>query len=139
MSTETNEAVPLPEILIFPARMLSADTTEKLLNNIYEVQNVRQVNISGEGLPAVVGNGPAKGTLVNHPERRVINVKGREYELNLLVGRIFVEINDIDNVDKAVDEIKTICDDLLPFGYNIEVGRYSKFQPTITDYKKCKR
>ena len=136
MSTETKESVPLPEILIFPARMLSAGTTEKLLNNIYEVPNVRQVNISGEALPAVVGNGPAKVTLVNHPERKVINVKGREYELNLLVGRVFVEINDIDNVDKAVEEIKKICDDLLPFGYNLEVGRYSKFQPTITDYKK---
>ena len=38
---------------------------------------------------------------------------------------------------KAVaEEIKKICDDLLPFGYNLEVGRYSKFQPTITDYKK---
>ncbi|WP_400208267.1 methyl-coenzyme M reductase operon protein D [Candidatus Methanomassiliicoccus intestinalis] len=139
MSTELQESVPLPEVLIFPARLLSANTTEKLLNRIYDVPNVRQVNISGEGLPAVVGNGPAKGAPVNHPERKVINVKGHEYELNLLVGRLFVEINDVDNVDKALEELKVICDELLPFGYNFEVGRYSKFQPTITDYKKCKR
>lgn len=139
MSTELNSSIPLPEVLIFPARLLSAATTEKMLNRIYEVPNVRQVNLSGEGLPVVAGNGPAKGTPINHPERKVITVKGREYELNLMVGRIFVEINDIDNLDQALEDIKEVCNELLPFGYSIEVGRYSKFQPTITDYKKCKR
>lgn len=138
-STDTPEAVPLPEILIFPNRLLKAETTEKLLNRIYEVPHVRQVNIAGEGLPAMLSSGPNKGLPNEHPERRVITVKGKQVELRLLVGRVFVEIDDIDYVQPALEEIDSICTELLPFGFNLEVGRYSKFRPTVTDYRKCKR
>jgi methyl-coenzyme M reductase subunit D len=138
-STEIPEAVPLPEILIFPNRLLKAETTEKLLNRIYEVPHVRQVNIAGEGLPAVLSSGPNKGLPNEHPERRVITVKGKQVELRLLVGRVFVEIDDIDYVQQALEDIDKICTELLPFGFNLEVGRYSKYRPTVTDYRKCKR
>jgi methyl-coenzyme M reductase subunit D len=138
-STDTPEAVPLPEILIFPNRLLKAETTEKLLNRIYEVPHVRQVNIAGEGLPAMLSSGPNKGLPNEHPERRVITVKGKQVELRLLVGRVFVEIDDIDYVQPALEEIDSICTELLPFGFNLEVGRYSKYRPTVTDYRKCKR
>jgi methyl coenzyme M reductase subunit D len=33
-SNSLKEQAPLPEILIFPARMLRAETTEKLLNRV---------------------------------------------------------------------------------------------------------
>ncbi len=139
-STNSSEAVPLPEILIFPNRLLMAETTESLLNKIYAVPHVRQVNISGEGLPAVLGNGPGAGLPNEHPERRAINVNGKEVELRLLVGRVFVEIDDIDHVQMALEQIDKICADLMPFGYNLEVGRYSKYRPTVTDYARgCKR
>jgi methyl-coenzyme M reductase subunit D len=138
-STDAPEAVPLPEILIFPNRLLKAETTEKLLNRIYEVPHVRQVNIAGEGLPAMLSSGPNKGLPNEHPERRVITVKGKQVELRLLVGRVFVEIDDIDYVQPALEEIDSICTELLPFGFNLEVGRYSKYRPTVTDYRKCKR
>jgi methyl-coenzyme M reductase subunit D len=138
-STEKPEAVPLPEILIFPSRLLKAETTEKLLNMVYEVPHVRQVNIAGEGLPAVLGSGPGKGLPNEHPERRVITVKGKQVELRLLVGRVFVEIDDIDNLQQALEEIEKICVEVLPFGFNLEVGRYSKYKPTVTDYAKGKR
>lgn len=138
-STNVPEAVPLPEILIFPNRLLKAETTEKLLNRIYDVPHVRQVNIAGEGLPAVLSSGPNKGMPNEHPERRVITVKGKQVELRLLVGRVFVEIDDIDSVQQALEEIEKICTELLPFGFNLEVGRYSKYRPTVTDYRKCKR
>lgn len=138
-STDKVEPVPLPEILIFPNRLLSAETAEKLLNRVYDVPNVRQVNLSGEGIPAKVGSGPAQGLPVEHEGRKVISVKGREIELRLLVGRVFVEIDDIDHVEKAIKAIDAICQELLPHGYNLEVGRYSKYRPTVTDYKKGKR
>jgi len=136
---ESAEQVPLPEILIFPNRLLSAETTEKLLNRIYEVPHVRQVNVSGESLPAVATIGPAKGQPVNHPERKVINVKGKEVELRLQVGRVFVEVDDIDHVQATLGELDKICQEILTFGYSMEVGRYSKYRPTVTDYKKGKR
>ncbi len=138
-STDKPEAVPLPEILIFPNRLLKAETTETLLNKVYEVPHVRQVNIAGEGLPAVLGSGPGKGLPNEHPERRVITVKGKQVELRLLVGRVFVEIDDIDHVQQALEDIEKICIEVLPFGFNLEVGRYSKYKPTVTDYAKGKR
>jgi methyl-coenzyme M reductase subunit D len=139
MTSTKSEPIPLPEVLIFPHRLLSAETTEKLLNRIYKVGHVRQVNVSGEGLPSKVSSGPHTGLPVDHPQRKVINVNGKEVELQLQVGRVFVEIDDIDNLQGALDEIEKICQEILTFGFNLEVGRYSKYKPTLTDYRKGKR
>ncbi|MGD1060655.1 MAG: methyl-coenzyme M reductase operon protein D [Methanomassiliicoccales archaeon] len=130
------EAVPLPEIMIMPNRLLSADTTEKVLNRIYEVNHVRQVTCQGENLPKKLTQGPGTGLEVNHPERKKINVKGRETELFVQVGRIFVEVDDIDNVQYVTKKVEKICEELLLFGFTLEIGRYSKFKPTVTDYAK---
>ena len=134
--TPSPEAVPLPEIMIMPTRLLSASTTEKLLNRIYEVQHVRQVNCQGEGLPSMVSSGPAAGIINEHPERQKIKVQGKETQLTIQVGRLFVEIDDIDHVQNAMAKIEKICEELFPFGFTLEVGRYSKFKPTTTDYAK---
>ncbi len=136
MSTLTSEGVPLPEIQIFPERLLSASTTEALLNKLYTVKNVRQINIQGEGLPSIMKAGPGTGGPVNHPERRMIKVRGEDIELTIQVGRIFVEICDIDFVPQAMKEVEEICKELLPFNFTLEVGRYNKFQATTSDYKK---
>jgi methyl-coenzyme M reductase subunit D len=132
------EQVPLPEILIFPARLLKAETTEKLLNAVYEVPHVRHVTVSGESLPEILSSGEGKGLPNEHPERRKIKVKGSEIELRLLVGRIFVEVEDVDFVNDVEAKVEEICKELLPFGFSLEVGRYSKFKPTVTDYKKIR-
>lgn len=136
MSTLTSEGVPLPEIQIFPERLLSASTTEALLNKLYTVKNVRQINVQGEGLPSIMKAGPGTGGPVNHPERRMIKVRGEDIELTVQVGRIFVEICDIDFVPQAMKEVEEICKELLPFNFTLEVGRYNKFQATTSDYKK---
>ncbi len=138
-STKEPEPVPLPEILVLPSRLLSASTTEKLLNKIYQVPHVRQVNISGEGLPAKVSMGPAEGNTIDHEQRRIIKVNGKETQLTVQVGRIHVEIDDIDNLQTALEQIETICKEVLTFGFDLEVGRYSKYRPTVTDYIKGKR
>lgn len=136
MTDISPEAVPLPEIMIFPKRLLSAKTTERLLNRLYGLKHVRQINLHGENLPAVVNYGPGKGTPVNHPERTTIEVKGDPVELRIQVGRILVEVDDIDHVQEVLEEIEKICEEELPFGFYLEVGRYSKFKPTVTDYLK---
>lgn len=135
-SASSPEAVPLPEIMVMPSRLLSADTTEKVLNRIYEIEHVRQVTCQGENLPKKLNLGPGTGLDVNHPERKKITVKGKETELWVQVGRIFVEVDDIDNVQKVTEAIKEICEELFPFGFDLEIGRYSKFKPTTTDYAK---
>jgi methyl-coenzyme M reductase subunit D len=136
MSTPASEGVPLPEIQIFPERLLSASTTEVLLNKLYTVKNVRQINIQGEGLPSIMKAGPGTGGPVNHPERRKIKVRGEDVELTIQVGRIFVEISDIDFVPQALKDVEAVCKELLPFNFTLEVGRYNKFQTTTSDYKK---
>ncbi len=133
--TSSPEAVPLPEIMILPSRLLSAKTTERLLNKIYKVKHVRNVTVSGESLPAKVSWGPGKGLDVDHLERQVIEVAGRKTELRVQVGRVFVEIEDIDYVKKALKDIEKMCEEVLPFGFDMEVGRYSKYKPTVSDYK----
>jgi methyl-coenzyme M reductase subunit D len=130
----TPEYVPLPEIMIFPKRLLSAETTEKLLNRIHGLDHVRQINLHGENLPVTVNYGPGKGHKVDHPQRKLIEVKGEKMELKVQVGRVFVEVEDIDFVEEVSDEIERICDEILPFGYYLKVGRYSKFRPTVSDY-----
>lgn len=134
MSDISTEAVPLPEIMIFPKRLLNAETTERLLNRIHGLKHVRQINLHGENLPVTVNYGPGKGHKVDHPQRRVIEVSGEKMELRIQVGRIFVEVDDIDNVQEVSDEIERICEEILPFDFYLEVGRYSKFRPTVTDY-----
>lgn len=130
------EYVPLPEIQIFPERLLSADTTEKLLRRLRQIKDVRQINVHGETLPNKVKYGPGTGLDVNHPERKKIQVEDEEMELRVQVGRVFVEVNDIDNVQPVLEEVEEVCEDLLSFDFSLEVGRYSKFKPTVSDYKK---
>lgn len=136
--TTLQEQVPLPEILIFPARLLKAETTEKLLNRVYDVPHVRHITVSGESLPDKLTSGEGKGLPNEHTERKKIKVKGSEVDLRLMVGRVFVEIDDVEHIDEAMAKIEEVCKELLPFGFSLEVGRYNKFKPTVTDYKKMR-
>ena len=82
MSTPTVDYanVPLPEVRVMTHRLLSAETTEKILNDIDVIHNLRQINMSGESLPRTINSGPAKGLANNHTERKVIHVNGHEVE-----------------------------------------------------------
>lgn len=35
----------------------------------------------------------------------------------------------------SVEEIDRICKEVIPFGFTMDVGRYSKYRPTLSDYK----
>ena len=136
-SKPTYAGEPLPEVKIFTQRLLSADTTEKVLNAlISRVGNIRQMNIHGEYLPPKVKSGPHTGIPVNHPERKVIKYGGNEIELTNMVGSIYIELDGDEFVDDALAAIKAVCDETIPFGYTMDVGRYSKYRPTLTDYMK---
>ena len=106
-------------IEIFPHRLLSADTTEKLLNNLEELEGVKRMVIQGQRLPQTEEN----------PDRRVITILGEEVDLQVKTGRVLMEIEE----EEIIEEVKTICEDLLPFGYNIHVGTFIRKQKTVTD------
>ena len=128
---------PLPEVKIFTNRLLTADTTEKVLNALVKVEHIRQMNIHGEYLPEKVKIGPNIGIPVNHPERKTIKFGDREIELTNMVGSFFIEIESEEFLEEALAEIKAVCDRTIPFGYTMDVGRYSKYKPTLTDYMRC--
>jgi len=107
------------DIEIFPHRLLSAETTEKLLNNLEELEGIKRMVIQGQRLPSKEEN----------PERQVIIIKGEEIDLQVKTGRVLMEIEE----EEIIEEVKTICEDLLPFGYNIHVGTFIRKQKTVTD------
>jgi methyl-coenzyme M reductase subunit D len=120
------------EIEVFPHRYLKAETTEKFLNKVYALETTERIIIHGQPLPKTVYYGPAKGTPVKHTERKIINVGGVPVELTVMAGRFWITLKD----DSELDELKEICEELFPFGYNIKVGKFLKDRPTVTDYMK---
>ncbi len=129
--------VPLPEVQIITNRLLGAETTEVVLNKLDRIKGVRQIQMTGESIPKTINSGPGKGLPNNHTERRIINVNGREIELRYLVGAFYIEleVEDEKELDAKLEEIETVCNECIEFGYVLNVGRYSKYKPTLHDYR----
>lgn len=107
------------DIEIFPHRLLSADTTESLLNALDELEGVKKIVLQGQRLPSDADN----------PDHRVINIKGEEVDLQVKTGRIFIEIDD----EETIDTVRQKCEDNLAFGFNIHVGTFIRKQKTVSD------
>ena len=93
--------------------------------------------MTGESIPKTINSGPGKGLPNNHTERRIINVNGREVELRYLVGAFYIEleVDDEEELDKKLEEIEKVLNECIEFGYTLNVGRYSKYKPTLHDYR----
>ena len=130
--------VPLPEVRISTQRLLMAETTEKVLNAIVAVKDIRQINLKGESLPATINSGPNRGIANNHSERRMIKYGDKEIELKHLVGDFYIELA-VENEEQLEEKVKELDKAVKPIlkdiGYSIDVGRYSKYRPTLHDYK----
>ena len=134
--------VPLPEIRIMTTRLLSAKTTESVLNAIDPIPHIRQVNMAGESLPKTINSGPAKGLPNNHSERQLITVAGREVELRCEVGAFYIELDEdvvgnMDLMESVVEQIRAACDANIKDGYQMDIGRYSKYKPSLNDYRSA--
>lgn len=120
------------QVEIFPQKVLMPDTAEQLLNGIDKVPGVIRILIQGLSLPRQVTWGPGTGTPVNHPDRRIINVSGQAFELNIRVGRIQVEIED----RSVKDKIRKVAEDNLPFPFEFREGFFIRRKATLVDYAK---
>lgn len=131
--------VPLPEVQILTNRLLSADSTERVLNALDVIQGIRQINMTGESLPKTINNGPGKGLSNNHTERKIIHVGGQEVELRYLVGAFYIElaVEDEEELDEKLEEIKAACNATIEHGYTMQVGRYSKYRDSLHDYRSA--
>jgi len=122
-----------PQIRIMPARFLFPETAERLLNAICKVGVVRRMVLNGPRLPATVTEGPGRGLPNPHPGRKVIHVSGEEFELQVQVGTIILELENAD----AIPTIRQMCDEVFQnFSYTLQEGKFMKSQMTVSDYAK---
>jgi methyl-coenzyme M reductase subunit D len=110
------------DIEIFPHRLLNLDTAEKLLNDLDAIDGIKRMLIHGPRLPPVNEG---------HPDRTII-VSGEEVNVQVKPGRIILEIES----EEVIEDVKEICEENLPFGYNIHLGKFIRKQKTVTDTMK---
>ncbi len=120
------------QLRVFPYRMLQPQTAEKILNEIDQVKGVIRMLVSGKNLPRKVTCGPGTGSDVNHPDRVIIHVGGCAFELHVIVGDIYVEVDD----ESAIEGVRTACERALPFPFELKRGHFIKRKPTLTDFGK---
>jgi len=116
--------------------MLKPDSSEQLLNEIVKISRIRRMMINGPNLPRTVPYGPARGKPNPNTNRRVITVGTSEFELQVQVGSITLEVMD----DTVVEEIRALCDAFFAeknIPYQLQSGRkFMKTQASLTDYTK---
>ncbi|WP_458402805.1 methyl-coenzyme M reductase operon protein D [Methanobrevibacter sp.] len=114
------------DIEIFPYRVLGSDTTEKLLNDLESLEDVKRTVIHGPRFPKGEATIPLK-----FRERRVIQVNGEDVVLQVKTARIFVEIT----MESTIDDIEEICKEHIVHGFDINQDRsnYIRKEKTVTD------
>jgi len=99
-----------PEIEIFPDRLLSSETAEKLIARLRRIKNVVGVFVHGM-------------SYYNSDE--------------FAVSRIIVRVAKQEYVDEVAERIKEVCRSMLPFSFKLRVGRFTKTRPTVSDYLRA--
>ena len=132
---EESKKINVIDIKIVPNRFLKPNTTEKLLNKIYDLEGPQRVLIHGPSLPVKVFYGPGKGNVVNHTDRKEIDVKGNAVELRVSVGEIVITV-DISKFNDFMDELTPILQESIPCDYSLFVGIFTRTKTTISDYLK---
>ncbi|MTK63145.1 MAG: methyl-coenzyme M reductase operon protein D [Methanobacterium sp.] len=123
------------DVKIFPYRRLKPQTTEKVLNGIMEFDGVLRVLVNGNSIPKVVTYGPAKGTPVNHEDRKVIGVKNENFELCVSVGELIITVN-YDELESFLEKLDTLLKETLTMKYEVKTGIFTKTDITVSDYIK---
>ena len=114
------------DIEIFPHRVLGSDTTEKLLNDLESIEDVKRTVIHGPRFPKTEETLPPQ-----YRERRVIQVNGEDVKLQVKTGRIFVELT----MESTINEIEEVCKKNIPYGFDINQNRtnYIRKEQTVSD------
>lgn len=129
------EEIKAVDVKIFPYRRLKPETTEKILNSIMEYDGILRVMINGNSIPKIVGYGPAKGTQVNHEDRKVIKVKNDSVELRVSVGELILTVK-YENLDLFLEKLQNLLENTLSFGFEVSTGIFTKTNITVSDYLK---
>jgi len=120
------------QIEIFPSRILSPETAQILISELYQVDGIIRVMVQGQRLPERVSSGPGTGEKVEHPLRKPIQIGDQVVELKISVGRIRLEISNAETKEK----VRSVCEKVLPFSFEFREGHFFRKKPTVTDYAK---
>jgi methyl-coenzyme M reductase subunit D len=120
------------QIEIFPSRILSPETAQKLMVELYQVDGIIRVMVHGNRLPERVSEGPGTGEKVEHPLRKPIQIGDQVIELKISVGRIRLELSNAE----AKEKVREVCEKMLPFSFEFREGNFFRRKPTVTDYAK---
>ncbi|HII01779.1 TPA: methyl-coenzyme M reductase operon protein D [Methanosarcinaceae archaeon] len=132
MSDSASNTENLIQIEIFPRRILSPETAQVLLAELYKVDGVIRVIVQGQRLPEKVSSGPGTGEKVEHPLRKPIQIGDQLIEMKVSVGRIRMELASPD----AKEKVREVCDKVLPFPFELREGNFMRRKATVSDYAK---
>ena len=132
MSDSASNTEDSIQIEIFPSRILSPETAQKLMVEIYKVDGIIRVMVQGNRLADKVGYGPGTGEKVEHPLRKPIQIGDQVIELKISVGRIRIELSNAE----AKEKVREVCEKMLPFPFEFREGHFLRKKPTVTDYAK---
>lgn len=130
-----SERINVIDVKIIPNRYLKPNTTEKILNDLYDLEGQQRVLIHGPSIPLKVFYGPGKGHVVNHTDRKEINVKGNPIELRVMVGEIVITV-DMSKFNGFMDGLEGVLEKHMPCDYSLLVGIFTRTKSTISDYLK---
>jgi|SRR5271157_320004 len=120
----------LLQLEVFPERLLNVETAQKLIDELNKISGIRRMVVYGPGIPKDDPEDLLKGNFV--PTKRYLNILGEKVELSVLVGRVWIEIEDI-GVKKKIQEA---CEKALPIRFEINEGMFLKTRKTVTDYAR---
>jgi methyl-coenzyme M reductase subunit D len=132
MSDSASNTEDSIQIEIFPSRILSPETAQKLMTELYQVDGIIRVMVQGPTLPEKVSYGPGTGEKVEHPLRKPIQIGDQVIELKISVGRIRIELSNAE----AKEKVREVCEKILPFPFEFREGHFFRRKPTVTDYAK---
>jgi methyl-coenzyme M reductase subunit D len=118
----------LLQLEIFPERLLTTETAQKLLNELNNISGITRMVVHGPTIPRNDPNDLLSGKF--EAKKTYLNILGEEVELAVLVGRIWVEVDDI----SVKEKIREACEKTLPCSFDINEGLYLRTRKTITDY-----
>jgi len=132
MVDPTTNLEDLIQIEICPARFLSPETAQELLNELTNIEGITRAFINGPRLPATVPYGPATGQDVDHKFSKTIKIGETELDLAVIFGRIRLEILN----EEVRENIRKVCERTLPMGYEFRQGLFIQKRQTVSDYAK---
>ncbi len=119
----------LMQIEVFPLRVLNVETAQKLIDELNTIGGITRMVVHGPRLPKETVSDLLEGKFDTRG-KTYLNIKGEKVELSVQVGRIWIEIDNID----AIEQIRKAAETVLPFPFEMYEGVYIRTKKTLTDY-----